>query len=95
MAVMKAAARRGCSEPELAKEKSILLRSPVAAKRAVQGESVARRWYSEPKLGQNPEFQLAVMLVVGRDWRNRATALKLVKLSASGSAVAAIGPEEA
>ncbi len=80
---------------ELAKEKSISLGPLVVAKRVVQGESVARRWYSEPELGRNPEFQLAVMQVVGGDQRNRATALKSVKLSASGSAVAAIGPEEA
>jgi hypothetical protein len=66
----------------------------VAAKRAVQGESAARRRYSELELGQNPEFQLAVLPVVEGGQRDRATTLKSVKLSASVSAAAAIGPEE-
>ncbi len=49
----------------------------MAAKREVQGESAARRLYSEPELEQNdPEFKLAVLPV-----DEGATALKSVKLS--------------
>jgi hypothetical protein len=66
----------------------------VAVKRAVQGESAARRWYSEPELGRNdPEFQLAVLPVVEVGQRNRA--LRSVNLLVSGSAAAAIRPKEA
>ncbi len=67
----------------------------MPAKRAFQGSQRFRRWYSEPELGQNPEFQLAVLPVVEGGRQGRAAALKLVKLSASGSAAAAIRPEEA
>jgi hypothetical protein len=42
-----------------------ILGLPVAAKRVVQGESVARRWCLELELGWNDlEFQLAVLSVV-------------------------------
>jgi hypothetical protein len=69
-------ARRWWSEPGLAMQASISLGPPVAAKRAVQGESAVRRWCSEPELGRNdPEFQLAVLLVFEGGRRDRATAL--------------------
>jgi hypothetical protein len=41
----------------LARWAAISLGPPVAARRAVLGESAARRWCSEPELGRNdPEY---------------------------------------